>query len=115
MAGSMTLNEAWAWAGARAAGRDGGRRSPAARVAAPGVLQGPWVSGGSWGGRPAGRSARRGRAAPVGRAAVMVHRPSAGLRIGWRRLAALAGDVLMVLAWAAMVPGMMWLGAVAGF
>lgn len=45
----------------------------------------------------------------------MVHRPSAGLRIGWRRLAALAGDVLMVLAWAAMVPGMMWLGAVAGF
>jgi hypothetical protein len=45
----------------------------------------------------------------------MAHRPSAGLRIGWRRLAALAGDVLMVLAWAAMIPGMMWLGAVAGF
>jgi len=44
-----------------------------------------------------------------------VHRPRAGLRIGWRRMAALAGDVLMVLTWAAMIPGMMWLGAAAGF
>ncbi|WP_323029868.1 hypothetical protein [Castellaniella sp.] len=69
------------------------------RPNAPGVLQGPWVSGGSWGGRPA----------------VQAHRPRAGLRIGWRRLAALAGDVLMVLTWAAMIPGMMWLGAAAGF
>lgn len=25
------------------------------------------------------------------------------------------GDVCMVVAWAAMIPGLMWLGAVAGF
>ncbi len=115
MAGSMTWNGAWAWAGANAAGRDGGRRNPAARAAASGVLQGPWVSGGSWGGRPAGRGARRGRAAPGAQAAIAAHRPRTGLGIGWRRLSALAGDVLMVLTWAAMIPGMMWLGAMAGF
>ncbi len=32
-----------------------------------------------------------------------------------RRLALAAGDVCMVLAWAAMIPGLMWLGAAAGF
>ncbi len=118
MAGSMAWNGTWAWAGADAGvdGRGGSARGPARalRPNAPGVLQGPWVSGGSWGGRPAGRAARRGRAAPA-RPAVQAHRPRAGLRIGWRRLAALAGDVLMVLTWAAMIPGMMWLGAAAGF
>ncbi|MER1966334.1 hypothetical protein [Castellaniella sp. GW247-6E4] len=31
------------------------------------------------------------------------------------RLALAAADVCMVLAWAAMIPGLMWLGAVAGF
>lgn len=115
MAGSMTWNGAWTGAGA--AGRDGARRRPtrAMRAKVPGVLQGPWVSGGSWGGRPAGGGTRWGRAAPGGQAVVTAHRPRAGLRIGWRRLAALAGDVLMVLTWAAMIPGMMWLGAVAGF
>ena len=116
MAGSMAWNGTWAWAGAGAAGRGGsGRGTRAVRVNAPGVLQGPWVSGGSWGGRPALRAARWGRAAPGRQAAVTAHRPRAGLRIGWRRLAALAGDVLMVLTWAAMIPGMMWLGAAAGF
>ncbi|WP_323016573.1 hypothetical protein [Castellaniella sp.] len=76
------------------------------------------MPGGSWGGRRAGRSVGRttGRgqaalAAPVGR----VLRPRIGARIAWRRLAALAGDVLMVLVWAAMIPGMMWLGVAAGF
>ncbi|WP_368650028.1 hypothetical protein [Castellaniella ginsengisoli] len=114
MAGSMAWNATWAWAGAGAAGRGGPARNPAraARMGAPGVLQGPWVAGGAWGGRPAGRAARRGRGASP---AVTAHRPRTGLRIGWRRLAALAGDVLMVLTWAAMVPGMMWLGAAAGF
>lgn len=33
----------------------------------------------------------------------------------WRRLALAAGDVCMVLVWAAMIPGLMWLGAVAGY
>jgi hypothetical protein len=32
-----------------------------------------------------------------------------------RHVAALAGDVLMALTWAAMIPGLMWLGAAAGF
>lgn len=26
-----------------------------------------------------------------------------------------AGDVIMVVTWAAMIPGLMWLGAAAGF
>ncbi len=116
MAGSMAWNRAWAWTGT-GAGVTGATDRPAVRrgpcvMNTPGVLQGPWVSGGSWGGRPAARPARRGRAAPP---AIQAHRPRAGLRIGWRRLAALAGDVLMVLTWAAMIPGMMWLGAAAGF
>lgn len=116
MAGSMAWNGTWAWAGAGAAGCGrSGRGTRAGRVNAPGVLQGPWVSGGSWGGRPAVRAAQWGRAASGRQAAVAAHRPRAGLRIGWRRLAALAGDVLMVLTWAAMIPGMMWLGAAAGF
>jgi|UPI0005BE5E9E hypothetical protein len=119
MAGSMAWNGAWGWNGAHAGatGRGTARGSAhgaarALRPHAPGVLQGPWVPGGSWGGRPAGHPVRRGRPA---RAAVRVHRPRAGLGLGWRRLAALAGDVLMVLTWAAMIPGMMWLGAAAGF
>ncbi|MDN5843605.1 MAG: hypothetical protein L0H54_09195 [Alcaligenaceae bacterium] len=32
-----------------------------------------------------------------------------------RNVADGAGDVCMVLAWAAMIPGLMWLGAAAGF
>uniref|UniRef100_UPI003342117F hypothetical protein n=1 Tax=Castellaniella defragrans TaxID=75697 RepID=UPI003342117F len=32
-----------------------------------------------------------------------------------RRLALAAGDVVMVLAWAGMIPGLMWLGSAAGF
>lgn len=35
--------------------------------------------------------------------------------VAWRRLVALAGDILMVVVWAAMVPGLMWLGSAAGF
>ncbi|MDY0308859.1 MAG: hypothetical protein RBR29_03575 [Castellaniella sp.] len=84
-------------------------------VSVPGVLLGPWVSGSAWGGRPAGRSARWGRASSDRQGAILAHRPHTGWRIGWRRLAALTGDVLMVLIWAAMIPGMMWLGAAAGF
>ncbi|MGB3704613.1 hypothetical protein [Castellaniella sp.] len=113
----MAWNGTWTWTGVGAAGRGGSGRGTAARVvrADPsGVLQGPWVSGGSWGGRPAGRTSRWGRTASTPRAA-SVHRPRTGQRIGWRRLAALAGDVLMVLTWAAMIPGMMWLGVAAGF
>ncbi len=113
MAGSMAWNGTWAWAGAGVSGRGAARRG-SVRANARGVLQGPWVAGGSWGGRPAGRAGRWGGSAPV-RQAARVHRPRAGLRIGWRRMAALAGDVLMVLTWAAMIPGMMWLGAAAGF
>lgn len=118
MAGSMAWNGAWAWTGAGVAGRGGSGRGASTRPVrsnTSGVLQGPWVSGGSWGGRPAGRSTRWERAAPARQAAASVHRPGIGLRIGWRRLAVLAGDVLMVLAWAAMIPGMMWLGVAAGF
>lgn len=33
----------------------------------------------------------------------------------FRNVANGAGDVCMVLAWAAMIPGLMWLGAAAGF
>ncbi len=33
----------------------------------------------------------------------------------WHSLAAPAGDMLMVLLWAAMVPGLMWLGTAVGF
>ncbi|WP_345798490.1 hypothetical protein [Castellaniella sp. MT123] len=36
-------------------------------------------------------------------------------RIAWRTLWSAATDVLMVLIWAAMIPGFMWLGAAAGF
>lgn len=35
--------------------------------------------------------------------------------VAWRRILVLGGDVLMVAVWAAMVPGLMWLGAAAGF
>jgi hypothetical protein len=35
--------------------------------------------------------------------------------VAWRRFLVLGGDVLMVAVWAAMVPGLMWLGAAAGF
>ncbi len=87
MAGSMAWNGAWGWNGAHAGatGRGTARGSAhgaarALRPHAPGVLQGPWVPGGSWGGRPAGHPVRRGRPA---RAAVRVHsapcRPGAGL------------------------------------
>jgi len=115
MAGTMTWNGAWAWDGMGRSGRGHAGRNAVrgGRLPAAGVLQGPWVSGGSWGGRPAGRR-EWGRAASS-HGAVAVSRPRTGLRIGWRRLAALAGDVLMVLTWAAMIPGMMWLGAAAGF
>ena len=112
MTGTMTWNGTWTGAGRRSPGGAGraaagrGGRAPVANV-----LQGPWVAGGTWGGRPAA-PARRGRATP---APVAVARPRAGVRLGWRRLAALAGDVLMVLIWAAMIPGMMWLGVAAGF
>ncbi|WP_322998066.1 hypothetical protein [Castellaniella sp.] len=109
MAGSIGL----AWTGSRR-----GAALPYFNTA--GALQGPWVPGGSWGGRLAGRSrtaaaARRQATAVSAAPVVRMHRPQAGARIGWRRLAALAGDVLMVLVWAAMIPGLMWLGAVAGF
>ncbi|MHA3903151.1 hypothetical protein ACTPOE_06155 [Castellaniella sp. WN] len=110
MAGSMAWNGAWAGAGVAVRDRSGRGAARVVRANTRGVLQGPWVSGGSWGGRPAGRASWRTREMPV-----RAHRPRAGLRIGWRRLAALAGDVLMVLSWAAMIPGMMWLGAAAGF
>ncbi len=33
----------------------------------------------------------------------------------WRRVAAIVTDLFMVLIWAAMIPGLMWLGAAAGF
>ncbi len=36
-------------------------------------------------------------------------------RIAWRRIAAIASDLFMVLIWAAMIPGFMWLGTAAGF
>ena len=122
MAVTMTWNGTWAWGRTGHAGHTGhylaaARKqtvSSVVRGAAPqatGVLQGPWVSGGSWGGRPAVRrfSGRQGRVRGA------ASRPHTGLKIGWRRLGVLAGDVLMVLAWAAMIPGMMWLGAAAGF
>ncbi|WP_298015582.1 hypothetical protein [uncultured Castellaniella sp.] len=114
MAGSMGLD--MAWAGRGAAGIPLGD--------AAGALQGPWVPGRSWGGRLAGRSSGRGAArrpaasapsAMPARQAAAARRPRRALGIGWRRLAALAGDVLMVLVWAAMVPGLMWLGVAAGF
>ncbi|WP_368641451.1 hypothetical protein ABRZ08_11025 [Castellaniella ginsengisoli] len=96
----------------RRAWRAGAQHGQGRAHGCAGRVAGPWVAGGAWGGRPAGRAARRGRGASP---AITAHRPRTGLRIGWRRLAALAGDVLMVLTWAAMVPGMMWLGAAAGF
>lgn len=34
---------------------------------------------------------------------------------GLRSMTAGMGDVCMVVAWAAMIPGLMWLGAAAGF
>lgn len=108
MAGSMTGNGALTWAIAGAAWRRPQRdMTHAAHAKTSGMLQGPWVSGGSWGGRPAERVARRAHAMPV-RQTVRAHRPRAGRRFGWRRMMALTGDVLMVLTWAAMIPGILW-------
>ena len=116
MAGSMTWNGAWGWAGTGHARTDAAARS--GRAPSSGALQGPWVRGAAWGGRPVSQSSRgvaRGHRATRGHVAHPVSRPRAGQRIGWRRLVSMAGDVLMVLTWAAMIPGMMWLGAAAGF
>ncbi|MGB6242042.1 MAG: hypothetical protein WBF69_06125 [Castellaniella sp.] len=91
-----------------------GHGAGASRWGVSGVLQGPWVPGGAWGGRRTGRrTSPKTERTPAALTAPRshAHRP----RIAWRRLAALTGDVLMVLVWAAMIPGMMWLGAVAGF
>lgn len=64
-------------------------------------------------GRPgvSARAAARGAVlpAPAGRSRSR-RRP-----VAWRRIAALGGDVVMVAVWAAMIPGLMWLGAAAGF
>ncbi len=99
-----------------------GRRPAKASLPAPAVLAGRRHG--------PGRVVRRGRvaASPAtpGRAAAMpVQWADASARgmgfsrarraAHWRRLALAAGDVCMVLAWAAMIPGLMWLGAVAGY
>ncbi|CAM5779026.1 hypothetical protein [Castellaniella caeni] len=44
-----------------------------------------------------------------------VPRKAARRAIPWRQVWPLLADVLMVALWAAMVPGLMWLGAAAGF
>jgi hypothetical protein len=84
-----------------------------------------WESAGAgyaWGGRSRATSAARARSGrrvvstPAAALRTPARRPRSHRRpLAWRHVIGLAGDVVMVAVWAAMIPGLMWVGAAAGF
>lgn len=89
-------------------------RRPAAASARPARSTTPFApSMGTASAMPSALAAPR--AARAASASTSRRRRRIVARARWATWAAMAGDVLMVALWAAMVPGLMWLGTAAGF